>query len=236
MRQVYLARFVGEMKEKEQTFTFAVLSLKQQKYNQLAKLASQTVYLYPRLHSAFDLLLSDLYSGSLSDKDRHAVLRQFVQHVVLDHFCSEETYQALKSNSRPKFLNVGLKIVTGLLKILLAKENCAISLKVVEQLICQSFMKIFVKNFQNTKSQLNDAASQFKTVLLALIQKLSLDSAQSLSFVNSFFGPNTESKLSFKRSQDLLKILASNIKAGELSDFLRTLESEFESPNLKLHF
>jgi hypothetical protein len=26
--------------------------------------------------------------------------------------------------------------------------------------------------------------------------------------VNSFFGPNTETKLSFKRNQDLLKVLA----------------------------
>jgi len=114
-------------------------------------------------------LLSDLYSSDLSDKDRQAVIAQFVQHVILDHFCSEETYQALKSNSRPKFLNVGLKIATRLLQILLTKENNAISHKVVEKLICQSFMKIFVKNFQNTKSQLNDTASQFKTALLALL-------------------------------------------------------------------
>lgn len=61
MRNVYLQRFVGEMKEKEQTFQFAVLSSKTQKYNQIAKLASQTVYLYPRLHSAFPLLLQDVY-------------------------------------------------------------------------------------------------------------------------------------------------------------------------------
>lgn len=77
-------------------------------------------------------MLSDLYSSDLSDKDRQAVIAQFVQHVILDHFCSEETYQALKSNSRPKFLNVGLKIATRLLQVLLTKENNAISHKVVE--------------------------------------------------------------------------------------------------------
>lgn len=165
------------------------------------------------------------------------MLGQFVSHVLLDHFCSEDTYQALKSSSRPKFLNIGLKIASQLLETLREREtNNSISQKVLLQLICPKFMKIFVKNYQNSKSQLNDAATLFKSVLLSLVQRLDFNSAQSQLLISSFFGPNSDTKLSFKRNQDLLKVLAQKIEKAELSSMLNSLESEFENPNLSKHF
>lgn len=68
--------------------------------------------------------------------------------VIIEYFCSSAVYASFKSNTRPKFLNIGLKLTALLLQTVVKSEKTA---EVKEMLLSTfakpEFLRIFVKNF-----------------------------------------------------------------------------------------
>ncbi len=60
MKDVYLEKYVGHLRENEHMFDNQVLS-SENSAKKLAKIAAQSTYLYPRIHSSLPLLVADIY-------------------------------------------------------------------------------------------------------------------------------------------------------------------------------
>lgn len=85
--------------------------------------------------------------------------------MLLGHFFSNEVYTNLKSNQRPKFLNVGFNLTSLFL------QTTAHHLPSLMELLEPSFTRLLVKNCQNAKSPLHNESKQVHKALLALVQK-----------------------------------------------------------------
>lgn len=85
---------------------------------------------------------------------------------------------------------------------------------ILSQVVKPEFLRIFIKNYQNAKSPLHDAANEIKEAILALADSAELSSEKALELMQSFFGPNTERKLALRKNQDLLKTMASKFSSA----------------------
>ena len=77
----------------------------------------------------------------------------------------------------------------------------------IESLLSAEFIKIFVRSVSMQKGVLFDVAQSVKTALLKSLEKAELSATTAQELLQSFFGPNSNSKLAIKRNQDLLKVL-----------------------------
>lgn len=60
MKNAYLDKYVGHLRENEHMFDNQVFST-ENSAKKLAKIAAQSTYLHPRLHSSLPLLIADIY-------------------------------------------------------------------------------------------------------------------------------------------------------------------------------
>lgn len=60
MKSVYLARYVGHLREHEHMYDNAVIS-SDNAAKKLAKIIAQSTYLHPRLHTSLPLLIADIF-------------------------------------------------------------------------------------------------------------------------------------------------------------------------------
>jgi len=85
----------------------------------------------------FPLLIKDIL--------KKESLISLINQVIHAHFFSNIVYQTIKSNSRPKFLNIGLKL-TCLILTSITSEKADLILSAI---LKPDFLRIFVKNYQN---------------------------------------------------------------------------------------
>ena len=75
----------------------------------------------------------------------------------------------MKGNTRPKFIYIGLKLTEIILQSVLKQENSyLLNEQILGTIVSPQFLKIFVKNYQNNKGPLFDAASSIKNSLLQI--------------------------------------------------------------------
>lgn len=197
MKAVYLEKYVGHLRENEHMYDNQILA-SETAAKKLAKIAAQSTYLHPRLHSSLPLLIHDIYREQ-SQSERAKVISLLLNTVVIDYFSSTAVYASLKSNTRPKFLNIGLKLTALLMQTVVKNEKSTeIKELVLAAFAKPEFLRIFIKNYQNAKSPLADACNEIKAQLMLLVNDLSPTKAYNL--LMSLFGPNTQTKLALKRN------------------------------------
>ena len=71
---------------------------------------------------------------------------------------------------------------------------------VLVALLRSEFLRILVKNYQNSKGPLYEPAKQLKQAILALATQTQLSPSKAKLVLTSLFGPSTETKLAVKRN------------------------------------
>ena len=168
MRAVYLDKYVGQLRESEHIYENEIFS-NEKSFQKISKIISQSTYIYPRVHSALKLVIFE----AMKEPTAMKILGNLHALVVNSHFCNNNVYQALKSNTRPKFLNIGLKFSAMILQAANDSQSTKDKDLVINSVQHQDFLRVFVKNYQSHKSPLFDAATEVKAQLLTLIKDCS---------------------------------------------------------------
>jgi len=80
-------------------------------------------------------LVADIYKET-NQQERCKTIVELINQVVHGHFCSDVVYQSLKSNTRPKFLNIGLRFTALILQTAAKLEtSSAIKEKLIEAVV-----------------------------------------------------------------------------------------------------
>lgn len=200
LKEFYLQNFAGQSKEYESLFSYKILADKKN-LKLIQGLVQKTTYLYPRLHSSLPLLLNEI-SNEQKPQDRMKLIQTFTQSLLDDHLLNEESYNAITKNSTKfKFIHIGLRLWELVAKKIGEWDS---KLKNREQLIDMlvkpNFLKVLVKNTQNVKAHLHEAALQVKQTMITLIQSSNLNGEQSFKLMLTLFGPNANVKFSLKKN------------------------------------
>lgn len=89
-----------------------------------------------------------MVQDTLREPSANKIFAHLISLVVVGHFCNNVMYQALKSNTRPKFLNIGLKFCVIILQAVNEKSSAQHKEAILGSVIHKDFLRIFVKNFQ----------------------------------------------------------------------------------------
>jgi hypothetical protein len=140
----------------------------------LKKIVVKSTYIHPRLHSSLPLLIREIYHPSLglSQKQRVKVVKQISEEIFEECFFNETVYSGLKSATRPKFLHIGLKFWELLgLETVRREEDDATKTKVLQILLSQGFLRVFVRSLSMQKGVLYEVAKQVKQALIKMMEQ-----------------------------------------------------------------
>lgn len=168
----------------------------------LQQIVGKSVYIYPRLHTSLPLLIKEIYLRPTSSKLRLKLIKQLIETLFDDYFFKDEVYQAIKSsNTRPKFLHIGLKFWELLGQEALARETKSeVSSSIIKALLTENFIKVFARSLSIQNGVLFEAARSLKASIIKMLDQVEIPADHSAQLIQTFFGPNTATKLAVKRN------------------------------------
>lgn len=148
-----------------------------QDFQKLKAIAGKSVYIYPRLHNSLPLLINEIYlKHSSSSKLRLQQIKKLAKTLFDENFFDENVYLAIKSSAtKPKFLHIGLKFWEMLgLQTLARESKTEVKTEILNALVSESFLRVFVRGVSFQKGVLFEAAKEVKTALIKMLQQVEI--------------------------------------------------------------
>lgn len=111
-----------------------------------------------------------------------------------------------------------------------------VSSSILKALLTENFIKVFARSLSIQNGVLFEAARSLKTSVIKMLDQVEVPADHATQLLQTFFGPNTSTKLAVKRNQDLLKALASKMDSENVAAYLTAMQSQFNSPLPQEHF
>ncbi|CDW85691.1 dna polymerase v-like [Stylonychia lemnae] len=216
-------------------FNYKILTEKKN-LKTISQLIQKQTYLFPRLHTSLQLLLNEInLESKVSDKTK--ITQQVIISILEESNFNEDVYSQLRSVTKFKFLHIGLRfwqmIAQSIMKWDIKHQSRE---QLLDLLLSQPFMKVLVKNVQNQKNQLHDAAISVKDTLFQYIQNSNLSGEYALKLVKQLFGPNSLLRFSPKKNQELLKALTTKFEEKQVSDYFEFLNQLYNDTPVEDHY
>lgn len=182
------------------------------------------------MHTSLPLLIDEIFASG-SSENKLKLLTQLTDEVIFGVLLNDTVYKTIKQQSRPKFLNIGLSLISCILariesepSLFEGKSKNETFSFIQSKIIKPKLMKSLIRNSAGGKKDaLNDVANRIKTQISSLLIKFDMSSSDSMKILNQIFGPNGTLKFSARKNQDLLKVLSKKMDGVALTKYLDQL-------------